>query len=139
MRLSKAARKMNLAIVVTSLIFIAGGAVFYRSLEAFAFAGSVAAMAALNVVKVCMIERTVKKTMDIEEPAHGKNYARLQYFARLALTGAVLAAAAIIAQRTGLYGGVWGAVAGVLTFHIAVFSLKFVNLDDEEEGGEPDG
>jgi hypothetical protein len=136
MKWSKPARKMSLSIIIISLTAIAAGALFYRSLEAVAFAAAAAAMAVLNIIKIFMIERTVQKTSEIEEPSHGKNYARLQYTARLALTGLVLAAAAVYARHTGSYSSVWGAVAGVFTFQIAAYTLKFHNLSDDETGSE---
>jgi hypothetical protein len=135
MRLSIAARKMILVIIITSLIFIAGGAAFYRSPEAVAFAAAAALMAGLNVIKVYMIERTVHKSIDMDDANEGKNYVRLQYLVRFAITGVILAAAALFTGRTGLYGSVWGAVAGVFTFQIAAFCLRFFNLEEDEKEG----
>jgi hypothetical protein len=136
MKLGKPARKMILVIIVASLVFTAGGAVFYRSLEALAFAAAVILMAGLNVLKVIMLERTVKRTVMIEEASHGKNYARLQYILRLILTAVVLIAAARYAWHTGSYSSIYGSVAGVLTFQIAAFSLRFFGLNEDEREGE---
>jgi hypothetical protein len=56
--------------------------------------------------------------------------------ARLACTAAVLIAAALFANRTGMYGSVWGGIAGVLTFQIAAFSLRFFGLNEDEKEGD---
>jgi hypothetical protein len=129
---------MIISIIVVSLVFIAAGIaldifgvrapfgiVEDQYIKAVPFALGVALMAGLNVAKVCLIERTVKKTVEIEKAGSGRTYIRLQYFARFGLTAVVLIVAALAP-----FIDIWGAVAGVMSFQIAAFSLKFMNLEE---------
>lgn len=132
MILSEPAKKMILVIGISSLIIIGIGVVFYRSFSAVPFAIGVLLTAALNIFKVFMVERTVNKTLDLVEETDGKNFVRIQYFLRYLLTGAVLVIAALTP-----FIDLWGAVAGILTFQIAVYAVKLMKFDDsaEKEGG----
>jgi hypothetical protein len=144
MKNSLAARRMIASIIVISLICIAAGVIAALShqctddcshllgwIEPVPFALGVALMSALNVAKVFLIERTVNKTVEIENTGAGKTYIRLQYFLRFFLTGVVLVIAAVTD-----FIDIWGAVAGVFTFQIAAFSLKFMKLDEPENNSE---
>jgi hypothetical protein len=144
MKWSKAARKMVPVILVSSLAIIIAGAVLYRSLDkAVPFMAGVLAMTAFNIYKVYLIERTIRKTLEMTDIQAGQNYIRLQAFLRFFLTGAALLATAFAPL---LFTGdaqirasvVYGACAGAVTFHIAAFSMRFMKLyDDEEEGDRP--
>ena len=142
--MSVAARKMIISIIVVSLVFIAAGVLIASGhkctddcahllewIKPLPFALGVILMAGLNVAKVFMIERAVKQTMEIGSVKSGKNYIRLQYLARFGLTAAVLIAAALTP-----FIDLWGAAAGVLTFQIAAFSLKFMKLDEDKKEGD---
>jgi len=133
---------MIISIIVVSLIFIALGIVLdvlnvrapfsfsiveerVQYIKAVPFALGVVLMAGLNIAKVHLIERTVRKTVEIEKAGTGKTYIRLQYLLRFGLTAIVL----IVAALTDFID-IWGAAAGVLTFQIAAFSLKFMRLEE---------
>jgi hypothetical protein len=142
MKLSLAARKLITSIIVVSLVFAAAGvsaAIFHQCtdgcthiiewIKPVPFALGVILVAGLNIVKVFMIERTVNKTAEIGDVGTGKTYIRLQYLARFGLTAVVLIVAALVD-----FIDIWGAVAGVIAFQIAAFSLKFMKIEDEKEG-----
>ena len=128
-KLSLAARKMILVLCVSALVIIAGGAIYYRSLEALAFALGVALSTALNFFKVSMLERNVKKILIMDDAGAGTNYIRLQYLMRYALTAVVLVAAALIP-----FINIWGAILGVLMMQVAVIAIRFMKID---EGAPP--
>jgi len=133
MNLSQPSKRMIFVIGISVLVFIAGGALFYRSLEALYFAFGVILTSSLNVLKVIMLERTVKKVVDMDEPDAGKNYARLQYLLRYFLTGIVLLAAGLISVYVHPpFINIWGAVAGVFTLQIAVISVRSMRPDENK-------
>jgi len=135
MKLSPAGMKMVLVICIAAMVIIAGGAAVYLfaaalpARESFLFALGVILTSALNVLKITMLERSVRKTVDMEDPNAGKNYIRLQYLLRYFLTGAVLVVIGVIATLTQYYGIVWGAIAGIFTLQISVFTVRAMNLD----------
>ncbi|MCL1807876.1 MAG: hypothetical protein FWG31_09270 [Oscillospiraceae bacterium] len=155
---SKAARKMVPVIVIASLVFAAAGAAFFAfisktdSVNAIAFASGVVLLGFFNVFKVYLIERAVRKAVTLTSPDEARNYIRLQSLMRLGLTAAALGVAALIfltldkrfddshKHLAFTFGesGVVGACAGVITFQIAAFSLRFMDIqEDEEEGDAP--
>ena len=116
---------MILVICVSALIIMAGGAVYYRSLEALAFALGAFLSSALNVLKVIMLERNVLKILDMKDAGEGKSYIRFQYLIRYVLTGALLVAAALIP-----FINIWGAIIGVLTMQVAVILIRYMKVDE---------
>jgi len=127
MKLSITAKRMFLVICVSSAVIIVGGAVFYRSNEIFAFALGVFLMLVLNCAKVIMLERAVNRAVLLKDQKSAKWHIALRYILRLALTIGVLALAAYSGHRSMTFG----AIAGVFTFQIAAFSLKFFISRDE--------
>ena len=117
---SKIRKRMILTICITSLVFLAAGALVYRSAAVFPFALGLFMMAGLNVAKVFMLERSVNVALD-KEAKSGGSYIRLQYIIRFLLTGLVLLVAAMVD-----FIDLWGAFAGIFTFQIAAYSLKFL-------------
>ena len=131
--MSHASKKMILVIGISVLVLIVAGAIFYRSIEALYFAIGVILTSALNVLKVAMLERTVKKVIDMDEPNAGKNYVRFQYLIRYFLTGLVLLAAGLVsAYVKPPFINIWGAVAGVFTLQIAVISVRSMRPDENK-------
>jgi len=130
MKLSLATKRMIQGICIAAFVIIAGGAVFYRSFEAFPFALGVILTSALNVMKLLMLERNIKKTMDMSDPSRGKNYVRIQFLLRYFLTAAIL----VIAGLTPFIS-IWGALFGIFTLQISVVVVRATKLD---EGAEQD-
>ena len=123
--MSNAAKKMILIIGALSLLLAAGGAIYYRSLVGAAqFALGVALSAALNMAKVYLLERTVRKSVDIGDPDAGKRYAQLQYLSRYMLTGLVLAVAALAP-----FVDLWGAIIGIFVWQAAIVAMRLMKID----------
>jgi hypothetical protein len=120
---------------ISALVIVAGGIAFYRSLEALYFALGVILTSSLNVFKVILLERTVKKVADMEEPDVGKNYVRFQYLLRYFLTGMVLLAAGLVSVYVKPpFINIWGAVAGIFTLQIAVIIVRSMKLEEDVQG-----
>jgi len=126
MKLSLDAKRMILVIGASSLVIIAGGIIFFRSLEALPFAFGVLLMAALNAVKVVMLERAVYKISGMGEK-EASNYMRIRYLLRFVITGVVLYIAVAVQ-----FISLWGAIAGVFTFQIAAHSLRFFPEENKQ-------
>ena len=121
---------MILVIVLSSLVIMAGGAAFFRSISALYFSIGVALMSAVNIAKIFLIKRSIVLTLQHESSSDGKNTARLQYLLRLALTGVIFFVVAFIANQTGDFAAIWGGLIGALTLQIGAMSLKFMKLDE---------
>jgi len=111
-------------ILLACLPLLTGGAVvFYRSWAFLPFAGGALLGTALNIAKVLLLDRAVKKLAGMDAIKAG-NYARAQSLLRFLLTALVLAAPAF-ANRWGLPIGVfWGAAAAVLAYQLAVYAMR---------------
>jgi len=134
MELSKLSKKMIQMVGAAALVFMLAGAVFYRSPAALPFALGVFIPSALNVLKIIMLDRTVKKVVNMDDPNTGKNYVRLQYLLRYLLTGLVLLAIGLIHTRTDPpVISIWGAVAGVFTMQISVIICRSMKYKDTDE------
>ena len=138
MKLSAAAKRMVLAVCVSSLVIMGAGAVVYRSFSALLFAFGVFMLAALNVAKVFLMERTARKAVELEQSSTAKSYLQTQYFFRFVLTGIVFIAPMALARFMDDPASIWGSLAGVFTLQIAAFSTKFMKLESEESEGEGD-
>ena len=144
-KLSLAARKMILVIIASALLIIVCGAVYYFfiwNMPADTGAGGTTALqnvlyftigvclsSVLNIFKVYLLERNVKRILNMDDAGAGKSYISIQYLARYVLTGAVLVAAALIP-----FINIWGAIIGVLTMQVAVIAIRFMKIDEEEAG-----
>jgi len=125
MNLSLPSKRMIQAIGIAALVMMAGGAAFYRSFEAFPFALGVFLTSTLNAAKILMLERTVKKAINMEDPKSGKNYVRIQFLLRYILTAAILVAAGLTP-----FISVWGALFGIFTLQISVIVVRIMKVDE---------
>lgn len=132
MKLSKTAKNMILVIIVSSAAFIVACALYYRSFAFIPFAVGVLMGAGLNIIKVAMLENAVNHAITLEQK-EAANYLKAQYFFRFILTGAVLAAAAVIPDK---FVSLWGAAAGIVTLQIAAYAMKFFVHDEFKKPGE---
>ena len=129
--LSLPTKRIMFVIGISALVIILGGVILclvleaLPSAEALPFVLGVLLMSALNILKIQMLERTVKRTIEMEDANIGKNYVRLQYLLRYFLTGAILVVAALTP-----FINIWGAILGVFTLQIALFSVRFMKFDD---------
>jgi hypothetical protein len=120
MGLSGISKRMILIISALSAAFIIAGILYFRSfsLAYLTFAGGVIWGSALNALKVIMLDRTVKKAVSMPAERAGR-YVGVQHLLRLLLTGLALVLAALAPQNA-----IWGAAAGVITYHFAAYALK---------------
>jgi len=119
-------------VCASAAVMILVGAAIYRSIDALYFAIGVILMSSLNVFKIWLLEKSVRKTLDMDDPDAGKNYVKLQYLARYFLTAAVLFGAGLITMYVEPpFINVWGALAGVFTLQIAVIISRHMKIDDE--------
>ena len=113
-------------IITAGIMIVAGivGSIYFPVLQAHYFAIGIILTTALNIIKVIWLERTTERvaSMSLDEQEIAGNHIRFQYLLRLFLTGAVLVFAALIAIPSLL----WGAVAGIFTYHPAKYALWFV-------------
>jgi len=153
-------RIMTKMIIVAALIIIAIGAVYYRSFAVIPFALGVIITLSLNIIKIRMLEKTVQKVLEMDDPEAGKNVVRFQYLIRYFLTGIVLVAVGLLQNYTTpppIYSSretylavwavlfpngpesllnaplisIWGALAGIFTLQISVILIRFLKLEKD--------
>ena len=124
------------AIGAAALVFIAAGAVYYRSYAAIPFAAGVILTSAMNTLKVVMLERAVGKATGMGDVDAGKGYIKGQYFLRYIFTAMILVIAAVVPDTVI---SIWGAAAGVFTFQIAAIAIKVLKLDISMEDAPSNG
>jgi len=139
MKLSPASSKMIMVICIAALVFVAGGAVAFVvfdtlasleslpfALKSLPFALGVLLTSGLNIFKVVLLEKTVRKTVEMDDPNTGKNYVRFQYLIRYFLTAAIL----LVAGLTPFIS-VWGALCGIFTMQISIIAVRSMKFDDK--------
>jgi hypothetical protein len=119
MKFSKLSKRMIVSIAVLSVLLVAAAAVYHRSLSCLPFVYGVLLGSAAGVANVILLDRSVDRALVMgKRAAHG--YVLLGSFLRLLLTGGLLVLSALAPALS-----LWGAVAGVLTYPIAIYGLKF--------------
>ena len=76
--------------------------------------------AAISIVKILMIERTVNKAADMDTESVG-NYIRVQHLFRFVITGALFVVAVFVP-----FVNTYSAAAGILSFQAATLSMRQV-------------
>ena len=120
MRLSDTAGRLLLAIVIITLIIIAAGFAYYRSVSAFSFALSAVVLAGVNIFRVWSLDRSVAGTVNRDGKKTPFGFV-FMYLTRFLLTGA-----ALIVAVMNPYMSVWGAIWGVAVWPVAVFASSFI-------------
>lgn len=121
MKMSNLAKRMIFTILVISLICILASAIYYRSLDFLPFMLGVILGSALSILKVFLLERAINNVLEMKKNKAG-SYVSLQHMLRLLLTGVVLFIGAVVPQIS-----LWGVVAGVFAFQVAVYNIKFTS------------
>jgi len=130
--LSAPSRKIIQWIMISAGAIIVVGAIVYRSWVALPFAFSVTIVSALNVLKIWMLERTVNKISDMDDPGTGKTYVKFQYLVRYFGTVILLLAIGFIYLYSPIQiVNVWGAIAGIFTMQIAVMRVRFIKFEED--------
>lgn len=119
MKLTKLAKKMILIICIIMLVFMTASVIYYRSLACLPFIYGGLLGCALSVYKVILLEKAVDKALGLEQST-ADNYVRLQSLLRFFLSAVVLVAAALVPAIS-----LWGAVAGVFSFQLSLYVLRF--------------
>jgi predicted outer membrane lipoprotein len=131
MRMSGTVRKMAAVMMASGLIISVAGFVFslfQPLIHPFNFTLGVLLTTGLNIVKAVWLERVVERAVAMENQDAAANLIRVQYLLRFLFTGLVLVFAALVPVVD-----LWGAVAGIFTFHAAKYYLMFkVKLDDSD-------
>lgn len=121
MKLSKLAKRMILTIIAIALICILTSVVYYRSLDFLPFMLGVILGSVASIVKVFLLEHAVDNALTMEEKRAG-NYVSIQHILRLLLSGVILFLGAVVP-----YISLWGVVAGILAFQLAIYNVKFTS------------
>lgn len=121
MKLSDLAKRMIFTILTIALICILGSVIYYRSLAFLPFLFGVFLGSAVSIAKVFLLERAVDKALTMEGK-HAGNYVGIQHILRLLLSGVALVLGAIVPQIS-----LWGVVAGIFAFQLAIYNVKFTS------------
>lgn len=112
-------KKMMRTICVLAPALMAASALYYRSAACLPFIWGVLLGSAVGVAKVLLLKRAVDRALCMKETA-AAGYVSLQHLLRLLLTGGALVLAAVVPGIS-----LWGAVAGVVTYQLAVYLIRF--------------
>jgi len=132
MQLSDTAKRMTVVIGVSLLLPIAASIAYYRSFAFLPFALGALLGAALNILKVILLDHTVKRVIAMGQK-NAENYVRFQHFLRFLLTGLLFGASAFLP-----FINIWGTAAGICTMQIAVFFAKRSAVGREKANGAVD-
>lgn len=124
MKLSNLARRMILTILIIVSVCMLGSVIYYRSLDCLPFLLGGLLGTAVSIAKVFILERAVDKALAMEQKQAGI-FVLVHHILRLVLTGGVLLLGALVPWLS-----LWGVAAGVLSFHGAVYSVKFTSKKD---------
>ena len=128
MKLSNLAKKIVSTILIIAMACVLLSIIYYRSLKFFPFALGVFLGSAVSITKVLLLERAVDKALTMDQVKAGI-YVSMQHVLRLLLSGIALLLGAVVEQIS-----LWGVVAGILAFQLAVY---YVNFHKEvKPGGE---
>lgn len=128
MKISDLAKRMILTILIIALICVVVSAIYYRSLEFIPFLLGTLLGTAVSIIKVFLLERTVNKALEMEKKKAGA-YVSVHHLLRLLLSGAALLAGALVPQVS-----LWGVVAGVFAYQIAVYGVRFQSTKSKTGG-----
>lgn len=121
MKLSDLAKRMIITILIIVLACVLGSVLYYRSLDFLPFLFGAILGSLVSIVRVFLLERAVDKAVEMEKNQAG-NYVTIQHLLRLLLSGLALVLGATVPQIN-----LWGVVAGILAFQIALYNLKFTS------------
>ena len=133
------AKKAVWAIIILSVLLMVCGAVFFHSITAFEsyetlpFAVGVVFSMMLNIAKVFMLKRTVKRVADINSVQSGKRLFYLHHFSQLGLTVIVLLIAALAPDNVV---NIIGAIIGLFTFKLTMHIMQIYVPNDETSPSE---
>lgn len=119
MNLSDLAKRMIFSILIITIICLLGSIIYYRSLNSLPFVIGLFLGSLVSIVKVILLEYTVNKALSLEKKRAGI-FVSINQLLRLMLSGLVLVIGALVPQIS-----LWGVVAGIFSFQIATYTIKF--------------
>jgi len=126
------AQKASRFMLIAAGLFIVAGCLYYRSWRILPFILGTLLPTAANLARAAMLERAVEKALRMSE-SKGVGYIRTQYLLRYALLIGVLLLCGL-ASRYGGYVDIWGACAGVLTYPVGMYLMRFAAPKDDAGG-----
>ena len=131
MKISLTVRKMIMVMLVSALVMVICGTIasfYFEVLRPVPFAFGVLLTTGLNIIKTVWLERSIDRAMAIGDDTAATNHIRIHALLRFALTGLVLALAVFVP-----FIDLWGAVAGIFTYHPAKYALYFITKSDNSD------
>ena len=127
MKISDIAKKMLTIIGISVVLLVIGSIIFYRSTACLPFIYGVILGAVTNIIKIIMLDITVKTIPTKGVDAVGR-YVVVQNYIRLLLTAAIVVAAIYIP-----FVNHWGTIAEILMYRLAIYGLKGYNINENGE------
>lgn len=121
-------KRMFVTILIVAAACIIGAIIYYGSRGFLPFMLGVLLGSALSIGKTLLLVRTVDNALK-KEAKQSAGYVNIQHILRLLLTAAVLLIAALIPQIN-----LWGAIAGVLSYNLAIYSIGFSRKTKKAKG-----
>ena len=121
MKLSDLAKRMVFTIIAIALISILASTAYYRSLDFLPFALGVLIGSAVSVAKVFLLQHGVDKALSMDQK-RAAGYLSLNHILRL-----IISVAALFLGAVGPQISLWGVAAGILSFQVATFNIKFAS------------
>ncbi len=118
MKLSDLSKRMIITILIIATVSTLGSVIYHRSLDFLPFLNGAVIGSAVSITKVILLEHAVNKALKMDQKPAG-NYVTLQHVLRLFLSGAAFLIGALVPQIS-----LWGVVAGILAFQVAVYNIK---------------
>ncbi|GAA4070899.1 ATP synthase subunit I [Amphibacillus indicireducens] len=118
MKLSDLAKRMIITILIIATVSTLGSVIYHRSLDFLPFLIGATLGSAVSISKVILLEHAVNKALKMERKTAG-NYVTIQHVLRLLLSGVAFLIGALVPQVS-----LWGVVAGILAFQVAVYSVR---------------
>ncbi len=116
--MSNLAKSMIKVTLIITALFLLVGVLYYRSWQALPFVTGLALGEGSSIVKVLMLDQTVKKAVK-QNTGLTANFFALQALWRLLISAGVLVLAALLS-----FIDLLGAALGVLSFNLATYFLR---------------
>jgi len=126
MKISDIAKKMMTIIGISVVFLVVGSVIFYRSIACLPFIYGVILAAVANIIKIVMLDITVKTVQTKGVDAVGR-YVVAQNYIRLLLTAAIVIVAIYMP-----FINHWGTITEILMYRLAIYALKGYKINESE-------
>lgn len=124
MKVAQLPKRIIITMLVIGLICTIASIIYYRSVDFLPFLFGIILGLSVSIAKVFLLIRTIDKVVTMEQK-QAAQYASLQHLFRLFISGAALMIGAIFSHTN-----LWGVIAGILSFQVAIYVNKG-NLKDD--------